>query len=593
MPMKTLIEFPEDTLNRIISYVGQDDLISLMLTNYHFYRPCLKKLYSKIIIQTEAYLDGNTTNRCNDYLNTTRTTIYGFKDFRNTESQFKLIDARINTLIESLTINKELVEMVEEIHIMEPFNKKIRNSLRRLLVIFEGKHLNKLFIADSKLRLYLEPVVSKVKSDSIVIDKLIQFEELSYIPKELMISLEVENAFYHNQNVLEKLCHIIPQIDSLIVNSKITVYWKFIDILLKLKLNKLRLSTFRILYNHGVNILKLNQLISLLEVQKLKNLEVMLGCVDKDCNQDCLIGFLDSINGFSELKKLSIVQNITYFTHAANEIFDLNIINFIDGFKHLNYLSLKHLVPITGEFIDGFEGNYNRRFRIFSELFVRQNKIRCIVLPNLMMSFACYEQQMNHFLYNGCQCSHCQKYLKVLDNIMFTHKYYNYKLESFRDLVINHMSFVPSYYLSQRLVENDLLSNLFTLSFPMKNVSWDFHDNPFSIPFKCLNIEVIDEGDFDGDNELFFDTTENFHKCEYDSSIGFNNIGKVVCHYLNDLILRMCLLNRGDAEDIRIGVDMNDGTSQVFFDKLVVNGINYNVDKELNGTNYFTNVYDN
>lgn len=61
---------------------------------------------------------------------------------------------------------------------------------------------------------------------------------------------------------------------------------------------------------------------------------------------------------------------------------------------------------------------------------------------------------------------------------------------------------------------------------------------------------------------------------------------------------RMIFLNRGDAEDIEIGKadELNDGGTDYggapVLGKIGLNGVVFNLGKELNGTNFSQNIYD-
>ena len=60
----------------------------------------------------------------------------------------------------------------------------------------------------------------------------------------------------------------------------------------------------------------------------------------------------------------------------------------------------------------------------------------------------------------------------------------------------------------------------------------------------------------------------------------------------------MIFLNRGDAEDIEIGKadELNDGGTDyggaTVIEKIGLNGVVFNLGKELNGTNFSQNIYD-
>ncbi|CUM64230.1 uncharacterized protein PRCAT00001824001 [Priceomyces carsonii] len=593
--MLDLLNLPKSVLFDITQFLNQQDAINLSLTNYAFYESSIAKIYSKITIQKEPILVGSRKNRCNDYLDSTQTVIYGLKNTPSEQNQLKMMNARIRALMQSLSINTSLKDLVKEISIFGELHQ-IRSSIRDLLKLFAGRNLNKVFVSSYSLRQYLKLELNDIKSNTIIVDEAYDIIKSVGKPSHLILPLR-ENGGVKLYSDLKLQGY---NIKSILVNGNNSAYWKFIDSFLRMNI-RYSLTTFRLYYEHGTELKKVSSILQAININSLENLELYIGCNERNCKQDCLIDLFEVILEHNPrcLKRLSITQCVVYSDHQLNELFDFNVIDFLSDLcrtRTLKLLSIKHKLPNDCLFVDGLEGNFLRRERMYSELLSSKlsQKVFNLILPNLMMSFACYEQEMNTLLYNGCKCDHCVKHLELIDEFLFHHKYYNFKLHSFRDMTANQVIFTLSSYLSQRLVDDDLLTSFNALSFPMRKVEWNFHDNALRVPFRCLGWDVTDEGDFDAEQDLFFDAGDKILTCRFCSALDFNkNYGIVICHFLNGIVLAISDLNRGDAEDMVIGDRLTDGMSPLPFRKILINGVDYNLDKERNGTNFFTNVYDN
>lgn len=66
-------------------------------------------------------------------------------------------------------------------------------------------------------------------------------------------------------------------------------------------------------------------------------------------------------------------------------------------------------------------------------------------------------------------------------------------------------------------------------------------------------------------------------------------------HYVNTLVTKLINLDRGDAEARDVNEFFNDGGDieyKINLKKLIINGFNYIIDRETNGTHFYENVYD-
>ncbi|ABN67297.2 predicted protein [Scheffersomyces stipitis CBS 6054] len=614
MVLSSLMDLPPAVRNNVLQFLPQQALINLASTNYVFYKPCMQRLYEKILIQKDPILKSDPTGRKNDFSDGNHTVIYGLSHQSSKgkvwsdSAQLKMINARLSVLNSSLSINTELLGFIREIHILDDFNKfghdhAIVENLTKLVVQLKGYQLDKFFIGSVKLRKKID--VSGIKLKSVVVDTVEQFNALG------MDYLPVEKLNIHNFKKLE--------LESLILPSEERSYWNFAKEIIIAHNFNLKVATFKLMLTEGIDVCV--QLVKSLYWPHVKNLEIILGNEEED--SDLVIDLLNLIptEYCIHLEKLSIIQYGVYTTHKSNEIFDMNIINFIDNLvqfqsqsitkSKLRYISIKHNLPGTANFDDGFEGNYLRRYKLFGHVLPKilvshrdeeQSKIN-LFLPNLFQSFACYDQPMNTMLWNGCKCQHCEEYLGKLDHFLMYHKYYNFRLKSYRDLNSSLIMFTIGHFLSQRLPENELLTGLCYLHFPLRNVLWNFHDNAIKVPFRCYDIQIVDQGEYDGEKDdleeeedVFHDAQDEISHCTYNSAVYNRNIPICISHYLDDLVLKLINLNRGNAESDDLGGEFNDGGDsddlKLNINKLSLNGISFTLDKELNGTHFFEDLYD-
>ena len=612
--MKSLAELPSSIVKNIIDYLPQQEILNLALTNYRFYEPCLQKLYKKVCIRIAPILKPTSYNqRGNDFLCSTQTVVYGIDRWTSLENQYKMISVRLQSLIASVSLNTTLIEQIEEISVFDSYSKEIEDNLATLVTMLSNSKLKKLLVADHDLGRKLNHIIFECKGfqslESLTIytpdtiEKIIDFPSL----KEMIFyadSNESSGKILGSSDRAKKLEIIakLTGLSSITVCPKREIYRTFINLLLGLysvRQFRLVLKRFSLCYIHELLdlISKVDDL-GVVEWKSLKELELAMGCDDDKCNQDCLLCH-DVFLKMSSLSKLSITQYTEkgIDTHKFNEIWDINVFDTVKELTtgKLVQLSLRHAPCESGVFSDGMEGNYLHRIRLYAERLpelVDSGNVR-LILPNFVKSLSCYEQAMNNLLWNGCRCQHCEKYLTELDEFMMSHRFYNFELKQFRDLTTSNMFVTISEWLSRRFNYGDIIGDLYYFKFPMCKVFWDFHSNLFSIPFRCSAQPNIEEYEFDEEVEVFYDAPSTLEQCAFNAKL-FSPVAKCISHYTDDLIARICDLYRGNAEDVTLDSfkDLNDGTSFEKFTKVVLNGINYSLDKEVNGTNYFESVYD-
>lgn len=580
-----LIDLPVPIKKSIIKYLPQQALINLSLTNFEFYQPCLQQLYKNITIQYNPPLRPNEKDREKDFQDSTRTVIYGFSNSDgkvvSKDLNLKMIYARLVVLRQSMTINRELIGYIKQIHVLgelSDFSDSIIEELQNLADLLAD--LDTFYIGDYKIRQLID--LTRLKLRSVVVDEL----PIEATPKieELLIGENTHLPNLHKFNLT-----------SLILPNNTQKYWSWItENVFTLKNHVLQLTKFKFVFS--LDMASNAKLVRLIDWEKITQLELILAYTPRN-DDDYVIDCFNLIPPTPNLKKLSIVQGDTYPTHRENELFDLNVFNFLTNLLticDLKYLSIKHSIPNIGNLEDGSEGNYYRRWEMFMltlPKIINSHNI-VLILPNLFQSFAGYEQYMNTVLFNGCKCKHCQIYLGDLDEFMMYHKYYDASTNAkrYKDMNALHLLSEVGQQLNYRMVQDELLTQLNHLSFPLVNTLWDFHTNTNNKPFKCYDIQTVDQGEYD---EVDYEPTSPA-VCRF-NKVTYQGVPKSIGHYVNQTIEKIVNLNRGNAESVDINIALKDGGDLDFklnMKKLIINGFNYIIDKETNGTHFYQNVYD-
>lgn len=620
--MKSLIEFPPEVLSHLLFFLPQNSLFNLALTNFHFYEPCLRKLYKKLVIQQDPVLKNTQSSNLRqrlDHLELCHTTICGFSSVeKSQEAHAKLLEARLRTLAMLIEVNPNLASYIEEITITDiDVLDLLEEALTDfVLAVLSAPHsVSKLYVAGTKLREnlvgdllcsgkgYGNGLSKKFQWKSVCVDDLSELNGLV----ERLPSVE-EIIIADSQGQLDKTAiETLEKVRTILVRDEIAVYEKFTrklwELYQKHPFTMKNLTTFNVVYTHGSQ-----TLFPYVKFEILENFQVSIGCNSLECDQECISQFFDQFE-FSNLKRLAIVQNSSAHlnSHRYCEKWDLTVFQFVKDIVEksntLFYLSIRHNVPLDGIIDDGYEGNYLRKVKLYTILLPNllatiQRHVVNLVLPNLVASLACYEQPMNTFLWNGCKCSHCEAHLEKLDDYLLHHRYFNEEKQVYKDLLTTQLMRSLSEVLADRNPYDANLGDLFQLWGPLRNKTWDFHTNKFSQPFLCLPKKTFEMGEFEDDKtegKLGFDVEAVRSQCRFwRTEKFFPNYSIVVSHYLNDIIRKMINLSRGDAEDVNIGQakDENDGYTTLQINKMLINGIDYNFDHEINGTIFFVNSYD-
>lgn len=616
--MKSLIEFPPECLSNVLYFLPQQLLVNLALTNYFFYEPCLRKLYKRIQIQASPVLKANSrtlyNTRRDDFIDSSTTIICGFSSLSMPkDAHLKMVEAKIRTLTTAILINPQLASFIESVTITDVFDKDIELALLQLFkaLALSSNQISKIYISDKSLRTKLGYRSFKYKFpslSSVTIDDISEISELTFFKNiKTVIIADLGSRTINTAHI-----RVLSRLEHLLINQDPTLCTEFHSLLSnhykKEPFQLQKLKTVNLVHTHD-DALKYPYLV----FPQLVNIQLSLGCNKPDtCGQECVENFLAPLE-LPKVKRLAIVQNSRPSTnnHRNTEKWDLVVFEFVklivDHSDSLFYLSIRHNVPLDGIIDDGFEGNYLRKVQLYTRLLPNllatiQKHVVNLVLPNLVASLSCYEQPMNTFMWNGCKCDHCDKYLTKLDHYLLYHRYFSFERQVFKDILTTQLMRSMSEVLCDRMSTDQNVGDLFHLHAPMRNVSWNFHNSKFSIPYTCLPVKNYEMAQFEDDKdekikgrEQFFDAEEVENDCQFLQNQDFYpDYTVVVSHFLNDLIRRMINLNRGDAEDVNIGLkqDENDGFTDLRINKMLINGIDYNFDHEINGTIFFRNSYD-
>lgn len=605
MPLELL---PQDILARILELLPQQDLLSLAQTNFHFYQPCSKKLYKRLTVRIEPVLR-STCHRQNDFIDATQTVICGFTNAKLAPSHhYRMLDARLQTLVESITVNPELATYISELNVTTDLqDKAVIGSLQLLIAVVQetdaqlgpsSKQFRKLYVKLENVRAKL--VVDFAKWNSIVVDNYTQLAA-AVNAKEVVFALGPENEPWS-----EKIGSVLAQLESVIIEDAST----------QRSLALIAASGGIVFAPKHVSVVHYHDIdgnkTPLLNIKwhNVRSAQLILGCDNKACNQECLAEFLGVIPPTAPISAIAIRQlnkQKHTFVHKFCENFDLITFSFLRQFSRLWYVSIRHCPPENGILEDGLEGNYLRRRKLFTETLpdaIRHVKKGgastvfavhpIIVFPNLLHLFACYEQAMNNLLWNGCKCEHCGPTLDLLDEFLMLHQYYNSQLSRFKDLTTSQLMSAIAGKLSERMSPGG--TDLDIENFPLCKIEWDLHTVPGWGPFRCLGHHVYEGAEYDDDEVESKQQVE----CKFKNSnlLPLSAIAKCISHYWENVVRRMIFLNRGDAEDIEIGKadELNDGGTDYggapVLGKIALNGVVFNLGKELNGTNFSQNIYD-
>lgn len=561
-------------------------------------------------------LKSHSTTKGLDFIESAKTTINGFSLVTKLRvAHLKMVSAKLQTFIHSIEVNPKLASYIESIQTKGTFSPEVSMILNQLFVLLKSvpNSIHKIYISDYRLRSRLQyhELKTSFNLTSITIDDLQHLENIEgQFPnlRELIVAGTGASTTLQRQ-----IIPTLKKLERISVRDELETFGVFSGALWDLYKESPfvleNLKTFNVVHDHN----NWTHGFPYINFSRLENFQISLGCNEMEsCNQECLEMGLMRFE-FGSLKRLSIIQNTNhkYNNHTNTEKWDLIVFSFIETIvensQTLTYLSIRHNVPPDGVIDDGIDGLYLRKVKLYTLILPRllaniTSHVVNLVLPTLMESLACYEQAMNTLLWIGCKCLHCREYLERLDKYLLYHRYYILEKGVFKDIQTPQLIRCISEALADRMEYDHNLGDLFQLFSPMKEVSWNFHDNKFTIPFRCLPAKTYEIDEMEDElqeasegQEKYFDAEESGNDCKFLHKECFTpDYTTVIAHYIDDLVRKLVHLNRGDAEDVDMALrgEIHDAFTEMRINKMIINGMDYNFNHELNGTIFYTNSFD-
>lgn len=566
-----LIDLDAAVIHRIIGLLPQQSVLNLCLTNYHFYIPCTRQLYRNIVVQYDPIAHPQSRCRKSDYLDSAYTIICGFNENNGTitfESHLKLIRARLKVLCDALEVNPALILYIERVLVLEGHSSLkdeifaadagIRECIARLLRLLAGHRMEIFHVANQEWFEKFEPLLSVIDRRSVYTDN--NLLALSLHTTELTVGPHIKS-----------LAPNLDQLTSLILPLTLKEYWTSASMMKRFPPN---LSHLRLVLGEDVP-----RIFQTINFGKLDSLDLI-----------CDASGFDHIPSTvcTSLRKLWVTQASEHDTHTANEQFDVAFMCMLGDLGGVQYCSLQHKCPDSGNFEDGFEGNYLRRMKIFCDHIPRVlnelgSQKKTLVLVNVFESLACYEQAMNTMVWNGCKCESCVINLGMVDTFLHLHKAHHQHQSVIKDINASDLFCNVGREASKRWIQGQDISARLPL-FPITNRYWDRHTSNTGVPFYCFDQQL--DGEYDLENE-FFDAHAIQGVCKQTKW----DYVTVIAHHINRIVERITSLARENAEMAKIGLNMHDASGYNSIEWLVLNGVPFTLDRESNGINFYCDVY--
>ncbi|ODV86299.1 hypothetical protein CANARDRAFT_6788 [[Candida] arabinofermentans NRRL YB-2248] len=485
----SLEELPDDVISKIASYLPQQGKVNLAYCSYKLYTLALPQLYKRISFGKASVLASTASFQDSVFTHVG----YSANQLVSEEQQLDIFDMRQQVLLQSLQINIELCNYIEEIAILSQHdNSRELDATKRsdyeclyneLFDYIQDNCINLRFFRSKSPTIKLQSSSFK-KLPNLQNHCMFDLNDIKCLPasvKELEIGILSETpniAEFGPTNISTLL-----QLDSLILSDDERSSVIFLDMLLKsLTCGKvLNIKTLKIVHYHGFNDYNhisrelVKRLLDNLNIEVLKNLEIVAGCDQMACA--CLGEFTKYMTTtyMFKLRKLSIIQKTVHRDHNYTEKFDVAITELLSNMSNnesLAYLFIRHSPPLDCQMGNGFEGNYIKRRDLYAAVLPKLTGLQTLVSPTIMQSLACYEQLVSDLLWNGCECQHCTDYLPLFDHYLMKHNYYDSRSGLTKDAISPVLFGCASDMTSMRLSCYDGLQ---TLELPLMDRNWNFH----------------------------------------------------------------------------------------------------------------------
>lgn len=212
---------------------------------------------------------------------------------------------------------------------------------------------------------------------------------------------------------------------------------------------------------------------------KLESLELALSCENVGCG--CIDDFLMELAPhLLSLKELALIERTTVEVsdHKAKEDWDIMICKFIVHIPNvginLKKLSIRHQTPLNGLLDDSVHGNYFRRRTLYETVLPKLQSLETLIAPTMLQSLSAYEVLVCDLLWNGCQCSYCQKVLPIFDQYIMNHQYYSKETGRYMDVIPTVFFAYAGHYLAHNFLKHTTW-DLDCFSGPPSWRAWNLH----------------------------------------------------------------------------------------------------------------------
>lgn len=582
-------------LSELLSYLPQNELLSVSRTNRFFHELVSARLMKNLVFRSHPSLKSKRywlISSGQTVVGGTRD-IYHLSDGANEKVLAEKLLAFKAAISYKPILSCESLVVGEKMFLTKEGYELLLDLVLEL--IRKSRDLKVIEIRDKALREEVNRIVLSKGGyptlESIIVDSIPEICSLAKFPnlRLLTVIVERDNLLEYGADFdFESLARPLSKISSLTIiddeDASLRILRFFKEQCSGLRLTNLKSLKFNHYhgmhnYNTVLRNLSLEILDNFIDLSALENLEMELNC-DEDC--DCFSSFMLGLSKqLKSLKSVGLMEKQQYnktnpvLKHQVYENWDLVAFLFLDSLPNkekLTKLMIKNNPPIDGFIEDGLEGNYLRRRTLYATTLPKFTSLRQLVIPSALSVVSCYEQAVSDLLWNGCTCPQCEDHLPLFDNYLMTHQYFDYKVTyDFKDMItcrlfgffadslerriedrppmdlIEHSKLPTS--LPTRLSEFEILDNV--LRIPPSLVLWNFHGYMKII---CRDFKNDDDEIF-YDEERFLSMIPDQEKegCLY-NELCFEALRECVDHFFQNNYLNNWLCNQETLKQLNVVV---------------------------------------